>query len=94
MPLDYAVIDQCASRPALDARRAASMAKLRAAPYPDIPALSPGRSGNGTADLVVARPDATNGALKIRWTEGVARARAEVRGTFGKAAVAAETSAP
>ena len=56
--------------------------------------VSPGRSGDGTADVVVTGPDGMNGALKIRWTEGVARARADVRGNFGKAAVVAETSAP
>jgi pimeloyl-ACP methyl ester carboxylesterase len=56
--------------------------------------MSPGRSGNGVADVVVAGPDGMNGELKIRWTEGIARARAQVRGTFGKAAVVAETSAP
>jgi hypothetical protein len=56
--------------------------------------VSPGRSGNGAADVVVAGPDGANGALRIRWTEGVVRARAQVRGTFGKAAVVAETSAP
>ena len=56
--------------------------------------MSPGRSGNGVADVVVAGPDGMNGELKIRWTEGIARARAEVRGTFDKAAVVAETSAP
>ena len=56
--------------------------------------VSPGRSGNGVADVVVAGPDGANGALKIRWTEGVARARAQVHGKFGKAAVIAETSAP
>jgi pimeloyl-ACP methyl ester carboxylesterase len=56
--------------------------------------VSPGRSGDGTADILVAGPDGMNGALKIRWSEGVARARAKVHGTFGKAAVVAETSAP
>jgi pimeloyl-ACP methyl ester carboxylesterase len=56
--------------------------------------MSPGRSGNGVADVVVAGPDGMSGELKIRWTEGIARARAQVRGTFGKAAVVAETSAP
>jgi pimeloyl-ACP methyl ester carboxylesterase len=56
--------------------------------------VSPGRSGNGAADVVVAGPDGMNGELKIRWTEGIGRARAHVHGTLGKAAVVAETSAP
>jgi hypothetical protein len=56
--------------------------------------MSPGRSGNGMADVVVAGPDGMSGVLKIRWTEGLPRARAQVHGTFGKAAVVAETSAP
>jgi hypothetical protein len=56
--------------------------------------MSPGRSGNGVADVVVTGPDEMSGELKIRWTEGVVRARAQVRGAFGKVAVVAETSAP
>jgi hypothetical protein len=54
----------------------------------------PGRSGDGTADLTVVGPKGANGVLKARWTEGVARARAQVRGSFGKAVVGAETAAP
>lgn len=54
----------------------------------------PGRSGDGTADLTVAGPEGAKGVLKARWTEGVARARAQVQGTFGNAVVAAETAAP
>jgi pimeloyl-ACP methyl ester carboxylesterase len=54
----------------------------------------PGRAGDGAADLTVAGPEGTTGALKARWTEGVAKARAQVRGTFGKTAVAAEGAAP
>ena len=54
----------------------------------------PGRSGDGTADLTVAGPEGAKGVLKARWTEGVARARAQVQGAFGKAVVAAETAAP
>jgi pimeloyl-ACP methyl ester carboxylesterase len=54
----------------------------------------PGRSGDGTADLTVAGPEGTNGVLRARWTEGMPRARAQVRGSFGKAVVVAETAAP
>jgi pimeloyl-ACP methyl ester carboxylesterase len=54
----------------------------------------PGRSGDGTADLTVAGPEGANGALKARWMEGAPRARAQVRGSFGKAVVVAETAAP
>ncbi len=54
----------------------------------------PGRSGDGTADLTVAGPEGANGVLKARWTEGMPRARAQVHGSFGKAAVVAETTAP
>jgi len=56
--------------------------------------LSPGPGGEGTADVVVAGPDGVTGPLKVRWTEGTAKARAHIRGTFGKAAVVAETPAP
>jgi pimeloyl-ACP methyl ester carboxylesterase len=55
---------------------------------------SPGRSGEGMADVVVAGPDGTNGALKVRWTEGTARARAQIHGSFARAVVVAETAAP
>jgi outer membrane receptor protein involved in Fe transport len=44
--------------------------------------MSPGRSGNGVADVVVTGPDGMSGELKIRWTEGIVRARAQVRGAF------------
>jgi hypothetical protein len=54
----------------------------------------PGRSGDGTADLTVAGPEGANGALKARWMEGAPRVRAQVRGSFGKAVVVAETAAP
>jgi pimeloyl-ACP methyl ester carboxylesterase len=54
----------------------------------------PGRSGDGVADLTVAGPEGANGALNALWTQGVARARARVHGTFGKAVVVAETAAP
>lgn len=54
----------------------------------------PGRTGDGFADLAVAGPEDTTGTLQARWTEGVAKARAQVQGTFGKVVVAAETSAP
>lgn len=39
MPLDYAFIDQCASWPAVDAKRLAATVKVRSSAYPDIPAL-------------------------------------------------------
>ncbi len=39
MPLDYSFIDQCARWPAVDPKRLALRAKLRAAAYPDVPAL-------------------------------------------------------
>jgi len=39
MPLDYSFVDQCSSWPAIEATQAASMAKLRNSPYPDVPAL-------------------------------------------------------
>lgn len=54
----------------------------------------PGRIGDAAADLTVAGPEGDNGTLKARWTEGVARARAQVHGAFGKVAVAAEGAAP
>lgn len=54
----------------------------------------PGRTGDAVADLAVAGPEGANGMLKARWTEGVAKARAQVRGTFGKTMVAAEAAAP
>jgi hypothetical protein len=56
--------------------------------------MYPGRSGDGTADLTVAGPEGANGVLKARWTEGMPRARAQVHGSFGKAVVVAETTAP
>lgn len=54
----------------------------------------PGRTGDGVADLTVVGPAGTTGVLKARWTEGVAEARAQVRGAFGKTRVAAEGAAP
>jgi pimeloyl-ACP methyl ester carboxylesterase len=54
----------------------------------------PGRSGDAAANLSVAGPEGAKGALKAWWTEGVQRARAHVRGSFGKAIVVAETTAP
>ena len=56
--------------------------------------MYPGRSGDAVGDLTVVGPEGVSGALKVRWTEGVAKARAQVRGSFGKVAVAAEGSAP
>ena len=54
----------------------------------------PGRSGEVVADITVVGPEGSNGTLKARWAEGVAKARAQVHGSFGKAVVAAEGSAP
>lgn len=54
----------------------------------------PGRSGDVVADLTVAGPEGVSGTMKVRWTEGVARARAQAHGAFGKAIVAAEGAAP
>lgn len=56
--------------------------------------IYPGRTGEGVADLTVAGPEGATGTLKARWTEGVAKARAQVRGTLGKSTVAAECPAP
>jgi pimeloyl-ACP methyl ester carboxylesterase len=55
----------------------------------------PGRSGDGSADLTVIGPEeGGSGTLKAHWTEGVAKARAQIHGSFGKLTVAAEASAP
>ncbi len=54
----------------------------------------PGRVGDAVADLKVAGPGGVKGTLKVRWTEGVARARAQVHGAFAEVAVAAEGAAP
>jgi pimeloyl-ACP methyl ester carboxylesterase len=54
----------------------------------------PGRSGDVTADLTTSGPEGANGTLKVRWTEGVAKARAQVHGSFGKTLVVAEGAAP
>jgi pimeloyl-ACP methyl ester carboxylesterase len=54
----------------------------------------PGRSGEVMADLRVAGPEGGDGTLKARWTEGVANARAQVYGSFGRTVVAAEGPAP
>jgi pimeloyl-ACP methyl ester carboxylesterase len=56
--------------------------------------VNPGRSGDGSADVVVTGPGAASGSLTIRWTQGKPRARASVRGMFGRVTVAAETPAP
>jgi hypothetical protein len=46
------------------------------------------------ADLTVAGPEGATGTLKARWTEGAAKARAQVHGTLGKTTGAAEAGAP
>jgi hypothetical protein len=38
--------------------------------------------------------DELSGPLSVSWTEGVARARAQIRGKLGKAVVVAEMAAP
>ncbi len=52
----------------------------------------PGRSGVVHAVLDVAGP--AHGKLEVQWTEGVAHARASVRGSFGSQVVVAEAPAP
>jgi pimeloyl-ACP methyl ester carboxylesterase len=54
----------------------------------------PGRSGEVHAVLDVVAPAALQGKLELQWPEGVARARASVRGSFGSQVVAAAAPAP
>src|SRR5450631_143048 len=52
------------------------------------------RSGSEEARFTLAGPAGMSGVLKVHWTEGVARARAQVHGKLADATVAAEMSAP
>lgn len=54
----------------------------------------PGRTGTVRANLQVSAPPQLHGQLEALWPEGVARARATVRGTLGAAAVSAEAPVP
>jgi pimeloyl-ACP methyl ester carboxylesterase len=53
-----------------------------------------GHTGAVRARLDVAGPGVGSGRLQIRWPEGVADARAQIRGTLGAVAVVAQTQAP
>ena len=53
-----------------------------------------GRSGSVVGELALAGADAFSGPLSVRWQEGVAQARAQIRGKLGNSVVAAEASAP
>jgi pimeloyl-ACP methyl ester carboxylesterase len=53
-----------------------------------------GHAGMIQARLDVAASAGSAGHLRIRWREGVAHARAQIRGAFGATAVVAQTSAP
>jgi pimeloyl-ACP methyl ester carboxylesterase len=52
------------------------------------------QSGWVRADLELTAPHAVHGRLEMQWPEGVAKARATVRGNFGAQAVLAEAPAP
>ncbi|HEY0766941.1 MAG TPA: alpha/beta fold hydrolase, partial [Steroidobacteraceae bacterium] len=54
----------------------------------------PRRSGVVHADLELRAPQGARGKLQLQWPEGVARARAAVRGTLGSNTVVAEAPAP
>jgi pimeloyl-ACP methyl ester carboxylesterase len=54
----------------------------------------PGRSGFARADLKLSGEKGLDGALELKWQEGVALARAQVLGNFGRRAVLADTAAP
>jgi hypothetical protein len=53
-----------------------------------------GHTGTVRVRLDVAGPALERGRLQIRWQEGVADARAQIRGTLGTVAVVAQTPAP
>ncbi len=53
-----------------------------------------GRRGTVLARLQIAGPAGLSGRLRISWQEGVAAARATIRGAFGATAVVAQTAAP
>jgi pimeloyl-ACP methyl ester carboxylesterase len=54
----------------------------------------PDQRGRVTGELTLAGVDEMSGALSVSWTEGEARARAQIRGKLGAAVVAAEMAAP
>jgi pimeloyl-ACP methyl ester carboxylesterase len=54
----------------------------------------PGRTGKADANLTVEGPTGLRGPLRVSWTEGTRDARAQITGTLGGTAVAAETPAP
>lgn len=54
----------------------------------------PGRSGEGSADLSLRGSEANSGSLQVRWSNGVAQARAIIHGVLGGASVAASAPAP
>ena len=55
---------------------------------------SPGRTGVVRANLKLSAPQGERGKLEAQWPEGVARARATVRGNLGAHAVVADAPAP
>jgi len=54
----------------------------------------PGRSGRVVGELKLAGTDGMSGPLSVSWIEGVAQARAQLRGKLGNAMLAAEMPAP
>jgi hypothetical protein len=54
----------------------------------------PERSGRVEGRFTLAGADEFSGPLSVSWTEGVAQARAQIRGKLGKAVVVAEMAAP
>jgi len=54
----------------------------------------PGRVGEARSDLTLVGPGGLTGMLAIRWQEGIARSRAQIRGRLGSSTVVAETGAP
>jgi hypothetical protein len=53
-----------------------------------------GRTGDGSAHLQLEGTTATSGSLEVRWTDGLRRAGATIRGVLGGSAVAALAPAP
>jgi pimeloyl-ACP methyl ester carboxylesterase len=56
--------------------------------------VRPLHNGTATAEVAVIGPGGNKGTLRIRWTEGVRQARAEVSGELADVPVVAETAAP
>jgi hypothetical protein len=50
--------------------------------------------GRVTGELTLSGADEMNGMLSVSWTEGEARARAQIHGKLGNTAIAAEMAAP